>query len=112
MLAGMAVSAAEPSALWGAVKEALASSSTLAAAKSDTGSNEPSKPSVINAISREKGRADVRTHALAPCRAKKPGKLFNVRARELDGGRLLSSTHKAPHDAAGFKAPLQAIGKK
>ena len=40
MLAGMAVSAAEPNGLWGAVKEAFASSSTLAAAKSDTGANE------------------------------------------------------------------------
>ena len=31
MLAGMAVSAAEPSGLWGALKEAFASSSALAA---------------------------------------------------------------------------------
>ena len=37
MLAGMAVSAAEPSGLWGALKEAFASSSALAAAKSNPG---------------------------------------------------------------------------
>ena len=37
MLAGMAVSAAEPSGLWGALKEAFASSSALAAAKSNAG---------------------------------------------------------------------------
>ena len=36
MLAGMAVSAAEPSGLWGSVKEAFASSSALAAAKSNS----------------------------------------------------------------------------
>jgi hypothetical protein len=40
MLAGMAVSAAEPSGLWGALKEAFASSSALAAAKSNPGSSE------------------------------------------------------------------------
>ena len=36
MLAGMAVSAAEPSGLWGALKEAFASNSALAAAKAAT----------------------------------------------------------------------------
>jgi len=40
MLAGMAVSAAEPSGLLGSLKEAVASSSTLAKAKSDAGANE------------------------------------------------------------------------
>ena len=40
MLAGMAVSAAEPSGLWGSLKEAFASSSALAEAKLDSGSNE------------------------------------------------------------------------
>ena len=33
MLAGMAVSAAEPNGLWGALKEAFASSSTLASSE-------------------------------------------------------------------------------
>jgi len=40
MLASMAVSAAEPSGLWGALKEAIASGSALAAAKSEANSNE------------------------------------------------------------------------
>ena len=40
MLTGMAVSAAEPSGLWSALKEAFASSSALAAAKMDAGSSE------------------------------------------------------------------------
>jgi len=40
MLAGMAVSAADPSGVWGLVKEGFASSSALAAAKSDAGSSE------------------------------------------------------------------------
>ena len=40
MLAGMAVTAAEPSGLWGLMKEGFASSSALAQAKSDAGSSE------------------------------------------------------------------------
>ena len=44
MLAGMAVSAAEPNGLWGAL-EAFASSSALAAAKSNAGSNDSLRPS-------------------------------------------------------------------
>ena len=45
MLAGMAVSAAEPSGLWGALKEAFASSSALAAAKSESDLTNSSRPS-------------------------------------------------------------------
>jgi hypothetical protein len=40
MLAGMAISAADPSELWGLIKEGAASYSAMAAAKSDAGSNE------------------------------------------------------------------------
>ena len=53
MLAGMAVSAAEPSGLWGMLKEAFASSSALAAAKLDGGSNELIK-SVVADLRRRK----------------------------------------------------------
>src|SRR6185312_11433130 len=58
MLAGMAVSAAEPSGLWGALKEAFASSSALAAAKSDPASNELVKAVVADFETKE-GRAAV-----------------------------------------------------
>ena len=58
MLAGMAVSAAEPSGLWGALKEAFASSSALAAAKSNPGSNELIKAVVADFETKE-GRAAV-----------------------------------------------------
>ena len=58
MLAGMAVSAAEPSGLWGALKEAFASSSALAAAKSNAGSNELIK-AVVAEFETKEGRAAV-----------------------------------------------------
>ena len=58
MLAGMAVSAAEPSGLWGLVKEGFASSSALAAAKSDAGSSELIK-GVVAEYETSEGRSSV-----------------------------------------------------
>jgi len=58
MLAGMAVSAAEPSGLWGLVKEGFASSSALAAAKSDAGLSELIK-AVVAEYETSEGRSSV-----------------------------------------------------
>jgi membrane-bound lytic murein transglycosylase B len=111
MLAGMAVSAAEPSGLWGAVKEAFASSSALAAAKSNPGSNELIK-SVVADFETKEGRAAVQ-EALRQqlAGAKKPG---DVVERSLANLKEVSAilNAKAPQDAAGFKAWLQTISEK
>ena len=110
MLAGMAVSAAEPSGLWGALKEAFASSSALAAAKSDAGSNELIK-AVLADFETKEGRSAVqealRKHLAG---AAKPA---DVVQRSLTNLREVSAVlnAKAPQDAAGFKAWLQAIGQ-
>ena len=61
MLAGMAVSAAEPSGLWGALKEAFASSSALATAKLDPGSSELVK-AVVAEFETPQGRLPFRMH--------------------------------------------------
>ena len=110
MLAGMAVSAAEPSGLWGSVKEAFASSSALAAAKSDAGSNELIKAVVADFETKE-GRSAVQ-EALRQqlAGAKKPG---DVVARSLANLKEVSAilNAKAPQDAAGFKAWLQTISE-
>jgi len=58
MLAGMAVSAAEPSGLWGTLKEAFASSSALAEAKLDPGSSELVK-AVVAEFETSEGRSAV-----------------------------------------------------
>ena len=73
MLAGMAVSAAEPNGLLGSLKEAVASSSTLAKAKSDPGANELVK-AVVSDFETKEGRAAVQ-EALRQqlAGAKKPG---------------------------------------
>jgi hypothetical protein len=58
MLAAMAVSAAEPSGLWGMLKEAVASSSALAEAKLDAGTNQLIK-AVVSDYETSEGRAAV-----------------------------------------------------
>ena len=110
MLAGMAVSAAEPSGLWGALKEAFASSSALAAAKSNAGSNELVK-AVVAEFETKEGRAAVQ-EALRQrlAGAAKPADAVQRSLANLrDVSTILDA--KAPQDAPGFKAWLQAISK-
>ena len=109
MLAGMAVSAAEPSGLWGALKEAFASSSALAAAKSDAGSNELVKAVVADFETKE-GRSAVQEALRQHLAGAKPADAVQ---RSLANLREVSTilNSKAPQDAAGFKAWLQAISK-
>ena len=109
MLAGMAVSAAEPSGLWGALKEAFASSSALAAAKTDVGSNELIKAVVADFETKE-GRAAVQEALRQHLSGAKPADAVQ---RSLANLREVSTilNSKAPQDAAAFKAWLQAISK-
>src|SRR5262245_30201005 len=58
MVAGIAVSAADPSGLWGTLKEAAASSSALAAAKRDPKSNELIKAAIADFETSE-GRSNI-----------------------------------------------------
>jgi hypothetical protein len=110
MLAGMAVSAAEPNGLWGALKEAFASSSALAAAKSNAGSNDLIK-AVIADFETKEGRTAVK-EALRQdlAGAAKPADAVQ---RSLANLKEVSSilNAKAPQDAGAFKAWLQAISK-
>jgi hypothetical protein len=110
MLAGMAVSAAEPSGLLGSLKEAVATSSSLAAAKSDAGSNELVK-AVISDFETKEGRAAVQD-ALRQRLAgvKKPGEVVERSLANLKEVSAILNV-KAPQDAAGFKAWLQTISK-
>ena len=110
MLAGMAVSAAEPSGLLGSLKEAVASSSTLAKAKSDPGANELVK-AVVSDFQTKEGRAAVQ-EALRQqlAGAKKPGDVVQSSLANLrEVSAILNA--KAPQDAAGFKAWLQTMSK-
>jgi hypothetical protein len=58
MVAGIAVSAADPSGLWGTLKEAAASSSALATAKRDPNANELVK-TVVADFETSEGRSKI-----------------------------------------------------
>jgi hypothetical protein len=110
MLAGMAVSAAEPSGLWGLLKEGFASSSALAAAKSDSGSSELIK-AVVAEYETSGGRSSVQEALRKRFSGAKPA---DVVQRSLENLREVSAilAAKAPGDAPAFKAWLNSIGQK
>jgi len=110
MLAAMAVSAAEPSGLWGMLKEAVASSSALAAAKLDAGTNELIK-AVVSDYETSDGRAVVQDALRRRFDGAKPAEVVQRSIEALrDVAALLSA--KAPGDAAAFKAWLRALSLK
>jgi len=110
MLSGMAVSAAEPSGLWGTFKEAFASSSALAASKLDTGSNDLIK-AVIAELETSEGRSAIQEALRKRFAGAKPA---DVVQRSLDNLREVSAilNAKAPGDAVAFKDWLRTISQK
>lgn len=110
MLAGMAVSAAEPSGLWGLLKEGVASGSALAAAKSDSGSSELIK-AVVAEYETSEGRSSVQEALRKRFSGAKPA---DVVQRSLESLREVSAilAAKAPGDAPAFKAWLNSISEK
>ena len=110
MVAGIAVSAADPSGVWGSLKEAFASSSALASAKLDAGSNELVR-AVAAAFETAEGRSDLQK-ALRQ-RFADAGPVDCVQ-RSLANLREVSSIldAKASADAAAFKGWLLSISSK
>ena len=110
MLTGMAVSAAEPSGLWGALKEAFASSSAIAAAKMDAGSSELIK-AVIADFETSEGRTAIQEAIRKRLAGAKPADAVQ---RSLANLREVSAIldAKAPGDAADFKGWLRSISQK
>jgi hypothetical protein len=99
MLAGMAVSAAEPSGLWGTLKEAFASSSTLATAKADAGSNELIKAIIADFESSE-GRSAIQEALRKRFAGAKPA---DVVQRSLANLKEVSAILNASWRCGGFQ---------
>ena len=109
MMAGIAVSAADPSGLWGLLKESFAESRTLAAAKTD-----PSTKPLIKAVVADFETSQGRTIARDGMKAKLSGlKPADIKARCIEtlgqAGALVDAN--APDDAADFKAWLRQISQ-
>jgi hypothetical protein len=110
VLAGMAVSAAHPSGLWGTLKEAFASRSVLAASKLAPGSNELVKAAIADFETRET-RSIVEEALHKRVVGAKPAEIVQ---RSLDNLREVSNIldAKAPGDAVAFKDFLRGISQK
>lgn len=109
MLAGMAVSAAEPSGLFGMLKESFATGKLLVQAKSDAAANP-----LVKAVAADYETAEGRKAASEGLKAKLAGAApADLKARSLDTLRQVAAllTAKAPADAPAFKAWLEQIGQ-
>jgi hypothetical protein len=110
MLASIAVTAAEPSGLWGMLKESFAAGGTLARAKADAGANELIK-AVVTDFGSGEGRGAARDGLQARLKDSKPGE---AKDKAVEGLRQVAALldAKAPNDAAAFKTWLQSIGQQ
>ena len=109
MAAGLAVTAAEPSGLWGLLKESFASGTLLAKTKMDTGSN-PLIKAVVDDFATSEGRATSRDGLKEKLGERKPAEIKTACIEilgKVDG--ILSA--KAPGDADPFKNWLRQISQ-
>jgi hypothetical protein len=106
---GIAVTAAEPSGLWGLLQESFASGKMLAKAKMDTGSNSLIK-AVVDDFATSAGRAVSRDGLKENLSGKNPAEVKAACIAILGKVDSVLST-KAPGDAAAFKNWLRQVGQ-
>jgi hypothetical protein len=109
VMAGIAVTAAEPSGLWGLLKESFAEGRELVTAKMDPKSNP-----LIKAVAADFGTAAGRSTARDDLRQKFSGaKPADIKAKCIEtlreAGAIVDA--KAPQDAGAFKAWLRQISQ-
>jgi hypothetical protein len=106
---GVAVSAAEPSGLWGTLKEGFASARAIAEVK-----NNPQADELIKAIASDIETSDGRKRLQDGLRKKLQGKPEEIKSRSIEmlqqASRLLDT--KAPQDALAVKTWMREIGQR
>jgi hypothetical protein len=109
MIAGMAVTAADPSGLWGLLKESFAGGGALAEATTDSGANALVKAVATDFIG--EGRSTARDGLKAKFAGSKAAE---VKTKSVDSLRQVSAllAAKAPGDAAAFKDWLRQISQR
>jgi hypothetical protein len=109
MMAGIAVSAAEPSGLWGVLKESFASGSELVRVKMDAGANQLIK-AVAADFETSEGRDTARDGIKESLKGLKP---VDIKTKCIDilqrAGAVVDT--KAPGDATAFKGWLRQISQ-
>src|SRR4051794_2851661 len=109
MMAGMAITAADPSGLWGLLKESFASGSALARAITDPGSNP-----LVKALATDFSTTEARSAARDGLKAKLANsKTAELKTKSIEALRQVSAVlrAKAPGDAADFKSWLRQISQ-
>jgi hypothetical protein len=109
MMAGIAVTVAEPSGLWGLLKESFASGSALRQAKIDPGSS-PLIKAVVADFETSQGQSTARDGLRAKLASSKPAEIKAQCIETLRQARALVDS-KAPDDAAAFKGWLREISQ-
>jgi hypothetical protein len=109
MLAGIAVTAAEPGGLWGAVKESMAVAGALREGKGAAAN--PLVAEVVAAYETSDGRDLARGVLKAEARGRKPAEVVEAAVREL-GAVAALVVQKAPEAAPGFRDWLKAIAAR
>jgi hypothetical protein len=110
MIAGIAVTAAEPGGLWGAVRESAALAGEIGKAKS-TGGQNALIDEIIAAYGTSEGRDQARGVLKAEASGKTPPEIVEAAIAELTEASALAAA-KAPGEAPGFKAWLGEIANK
>ena len=109
MIAGMAITAADPSGLWGLLKESFAGGTALAKVATDPNANALVK-AVVADFSESEGRSIARDAVKADFAG---AKAADIKTKSIDSLRQVSSllTAKAPGDAPAFKDWLRQISQ-
>ncbi len=108
MLAGIAVTAADPGGLWGAVKEGTATASAL---RTGAGASDGLVKEVASAYESSEGRDMARGALKGQTSGRNPAEIVDAAVAEL-GAIAGLVTAKAPAEAPAFKAWLKEIAAK
>lgn len=110
MSSGVAVTAADPSGLWGLMKESFAGAKSMAEAKANPQSSE-----LIKAIVADFENSETRTRVRAAMKKKLEGAAAaaDVKSRSIETLRQASTLldTKAPEEAKSVKTWMRAIGQ-
>jgi hypothetical protein len=110
MLAGMAVTLADPSGIWGLLKESMASGQALLEAKNDPNAGELAK-ALLADMETSDGRMSARDGLKGELTAKSPPEMKQqVLAALRQIGAIVDA--KAPSDAPSFKSWLVQVAQR
>jgi hypothetical protein len=110
MIAGIAITAADPSGVWGLIKEGMAGGWALVEARQSAQAN-PLIKAVAEDFATADGRAAARTALQAQFAGAKAEGLKDAALAELRAVSRVLDT-KAPHHAGAFRAWLQGVAHK